>query len=101
MLARALEEKENSLRKNEGNNLSEGQLALKINESKIDSNPQAPVIGVCSYCQTCTAQDCSCTIQHSDGKSGRKSGHSCCSASVNMFCEETDVNKTEETTGMS
>ncbi|XP_015269445.1 PREDICTED: coiled-coil domain-containing protein 125 [Gekko japonicus] len=107
MLARALEEKEDSLRQNEGNKLPEAQLVTKINESKKDSDPQAPVIDVCSYCRTCTAQDCSCsisstcTVQHSDGKSDRKSGSSCYSASGNMYCEETDVNKIEETTGMS
>ncbi|KAL8203697.1 UNVERIFIED_CONTAM: hypothetical protein K2H54_059948 [Gekko kuhli] len=107
MLARTLEEKEDRLRQNEGNKRSEVQLVPKINESKKDSNPQAPVPDVGSYCQTCTAQDCSCsisstcTVQHSDGKSDRKSGSSCYPASVNMYCEETDVNKIEETTGMS
>nr|XP_056704994.1 coiled-coil domain-containing protein 125 [Euleptes europaea] len=103
MLARALEEKEDSLQQNEGNKLSEGQLALKISQSKNDSNPQASVTPVCSYCQNCTAQDCSCsisntcTVQHSDGKSES----SCYSTSVNMHCEKTDVNKTEEISGAS
>lgn len=104
MLARALEEKEDCLRQNEGNKLSEGQLALKINEGKKDSDLQAQDTSVCSYSQTCTAQDCSCstsdtyTVQHSDGKSDRKSGSPCHSASVNMYCEETAMNRTEGTT---
>ncbi|XP_054843536.1 coiled-coil domain-containing protein 125 [Eublepharis macularius] len=102
MLARDLEEKEDCLRQNEGNKLSEGQLAHKINGSKKDLDPQSSVIPIHSYCHTCTAQDCSCsisntgTMQHSDGESGIL----CSSTSLTMYCEE-NVNKTEERPGMS
>ncbi|XP_060091752.1 coiled-coil domain-containing protein 125 [Heteronotia binoei] len=102
MLARALEEKEDHLQQNEGSELSEGQLSVKINESKKYPNPQAPIIALCSYCQICTDQDCNCSIsnscivQHSEGKSDRKSRSLYYSGSV--CCEETDVNKIEETT---
>ncbi|XP_077203578.1 coiled-coil domain-containing protein 125 [Paroedura picta] len=103
MLAHTLEEKEDRLQQNEGNKLPE----VKTDASKKDPDLQAPAIAVCSYCQTCTAQDCSCTISNTcteqchDGESDRKSGCSCSSVSMNMHCEETDVNKIEGTTGMS
>ncbi|XP_028604838.2 coiled-coil domain-containing protein 125 isoform X3 [Podarcis muralis] len=63
MLARALEEKEDSLQQNKESRFSE-ELALSSNQCKDDSQPPKSALPVCSSCQTCGAQDCSCSISH-------------------------------------
>ncbi|XP_053264218.1 coiled-coil domain-containing protein 125 isoform X2 [Podarcis raffonei] len=63
MLARALEEKEDSLQQNKESTFSE-ELALSSNQCKDDSEPPKSALPVCSSCQTCGAQDCSCSISH-------------------------------------
>nr|XP_028604838.1 coiled-coil domain-containing protein 125 isoform X2 [Podarcis muralis] len=63
MLARALEEKEDSLQQNKESRFSE-ELALSSNQCKDDSEPPKSALPVCSSCQTCGAQDCSCSISH-------------------------------------
>ncbi|XP_061477549.1 coiled-coil domain-containing protein 125 isoform X2 [Rhineura floridana] len=64
MLARALEEREDSLQHNKENEFSEEELAVRSNQYRNDSEPQKLAIPICSLCQTCSVQDCSCSVSN-------------------------------------
>ncbi|XP_044301947.1 coiled-coil domain-containing protein 125 isoform X1 [Varanus komodoensis] len=94
MLARALEEKDDTLRKNTESNFSEEELALKSNQCKKDGKPQELIATRCSSYQTCISQDGSCCISNTcpDRILNCTSMNSC-----SLTSEENCVAKMEET----
>lgn len=94
MLARTLEEKENSLQQNKENKCSE-ELPLKNFRCETGSESQDLAIPACSCCQTLIAQDSSCStssmhiVQHSTGTPES----SCFSIPVPMHCTENDMDE--------
>ncbi|KAJ6669865.1 hypothetical protein lerEdw1_000414 [Lerista edwardsae] len=98
MLARTLEEKENSLQQNKENKCLE-ELPLKNDRCKTGSASQDLAIPACSCCQACIAQDSSCStssnhiVQHSAGTTES----SCFSTPVPVHCTENDMCERKET----
>ncbi|XP_053158933.1 coiled-coil domain-containing protein 125 isoform X2 [Hemicordylus capensis] len=97
MLARALEEKENSLQQNKENKLSEEELDIKINPCGKDPEPQESVVPMCSCCQPHSAENSSCSISNTIQDSAETTKRSCSLISDTVFCRESDVHEAKET----
>lgn len=97
MLARTLEEKENSLQQNKENNCSE--LASKNSQCKTDLESQESDSLARSCCQTYTAQvgSCSTSRMHTGQETTGTTESSCFPTSVTVHCTENNERKETDT----